>query len=519
MLWLLFTLQGTSRRHALKPGDTLVGRGSGCDIPVDHLSVSRAHARLHVADDVCVLTDLGSRNGTYRNGDPVSKSRVEPGDRLTFGQVSAQLQHSVDDQVVLLDAPVIPGDQETVCRPAGPADVPSLTTRLDRQALSAAEASRWLALLSETARMLVQIPSLGELLNRVVDLTFKHISAERAFVLVKDRATGELVPRVLRRRDGSAEQATISRTVASRVMTDRVAMLTADVGIDQRLTGAESALIQGLRSLMCAPLWSGDQVFGVLYVDSRTRDRFSAQDLDLLVALANYSSAAIEQTVLTEQLFEVTRMRARLERYHSPAVVARILESSAEGEATLTAMEREVTVLFADIVGFSTIARRLTPGQLTRLLNRYFGRMTDVIFSYEGTIDKFIGDAILAIFGAPFTQPDHPTRAVRAALAMRRATEELNAEAPGEPLHVRFGVSSGLATVGDIGSTRRREFTVLGDVVNTAARIQAEVAGRDQIVITRSTRAGLPHEIKVRALDPVILRGWAEPVDLFDVIG
>jgi class 3 adenylate cyclase len=114
--------------------------------------------------------------------------------------------------------------------------------------------------------------------------------------------------------------------------------------------------------------------------------------------------------------------------------------------------------------------------------------MTEAIFEFDGTLDKFIGDAILAVFGAPLEQPDHAARAVSAALAMRQALTRLNEDNPQRPIRMRLAINSGEALTGDIGSRRRREFTVIGDVVNTASRIQSSVAKPGQIVIARSTK-------------------------------
>jgi adenylate cyclase len=170
-------------------------------------------------------------------------------------------------------------------------------------------------------------------------------------------------------------------------------------------------------------------------------------------------------------------------------------------------------------VGFTTMSERMGPTDLARVLNRYFARMADVVFEHEGTLDKFIGDAVLAVFGAPMDQSDHAIRAVRAAIAMRHGLGALNAEQPGEPLDARIAVNSGVATAGDIGSPKRREYTVLGDVVNTCARVQAYVCAPGQIVITRATCDLLGGAIATRSIGSQKLRGREAPVELFEVLG
>jgi adenylate cyclase len=197
-------------------------------------------------------------------------------------------------------------------------------------------------------------------------------------------------------------------------------------------------------------------------------------------------------------------------------VVEKILESGDEADGTFVTQEREISVLFADIVGFTTIAEHLAPTAVAQLLNTFFGAMTDVIFKHEGTLDKFIGDAILATFGAPLPQADHALRCVRAALDMRTALDVLNRERQPK-LRMRIAINSGNALVGDIGAPKRREFTVLGDVVNTASRIESYVTQPDQIVLGAETYRLIKHEIAARPLGPVQLRGRANALDVYEI--
>jgi adenylate cyclase len=175
--------------------------------------------------------------------------------------------------------------------------------------------------------------------------------------------------------------------------------------------------------------------------------------------------------------------------------------------------------MFCDLVGFTTLCEHIPPAQSAALLNAFLTRMTDVVFEHEGTLDKFLGDALLAVFGAPFDQPLHPVNAVEAALAMRRALAEMNARTEGPKLAMRIAINTGMAITGDIGSPRRKEFTVLGDVVNTAARIESDVAGPDEIVISASTFDRVKDRVAVRPLGARTLRGRASPLDVYAVDG
>ncbi|MGQ0734168.1 MAG: adenylate/guanylate cyclase domain-containing protein, partial [Acidobacteriota bacterium] len=226
---------------------------------------------------------------------------------------------------------------------------------------------------------------------------------------------------------------------------------------------------------MCAPLWHEDQVIGLLYVDNPQTTRFTEPDLDLFTAFSNYAAVAIARARLAAKVHEEVRRRERLERYHSPAVVDRILAVGADADVPVAAQDRDLTVLFADLVGFTTIVEEMPPQQVAVLLNVFFSRIADAIFEHSGTLDEFIGDSVLAVFGAPLDLPNHALSAVKAAQAMQRALAALREERPSPKLEMRIAIHSGLAMVGDIGSPNRREYTVLGNVVNTAARIEESV--------------------------------------------
>jgi adenylate cyclase len=181
------------------------------------------------------------------------------------------------------------------------------------------------------------------------------------------------------------------------------------------------------------------------------------------------------------------------------------------------AQEQDVTVMFCDIVSFTTLCEDMQPHDVALLLNNFLGRMAEEIFELEGTLDKFIGDAILAVFGAPFPQPDQADRAVQCAINMRRRLAEMNEQQGSRPLRMRIAINTGPALTGDIGSHRRREFTVLGDVVNTASRIQRSLTQPDQIVISAATLKRLTRPVGTRPLGVFQLHGRHADTQVFEV--
>ncbi len=182
--------------------------------------------------------------------------------------------------------------------------------------------------------------------------------------------------------------------------------------------------------------------------------------------------------------------------------------------------EREVSVLFADIAGFSTRSEAMAPAAVARLLNGLFSELVEIIFAHEGTLDKFLGDGLMAVFGAPNDVPRHPRRAVDCALAMQRRVAELDLrEGADKPLRLRIGINSGPVVAGDIGSDRRVEYTVLGNTVNIASRLESFVARPGDTVIGPGTRAGLGEGIPVEELGEQTLKGIQAPVAAFRVAG
>jgi adenylate cyclase len=438
------------------------------------------------------------------------ETSLAPGDRLRFGKIEAVVEEAPDPE---------PAE-------SGPADgAHGLTLnqatylRVDALVQGAinVDGKRVIRLLSEIARSLGASLSLNTMLERVVTLLVGHIPAERAMLLMRASDSDEFVPRVTRVKASAAPASSfsVSRTVMDLVARERASVLTADVRQDNRFGAAVSLVRDDVRSLMCAPLVADGSVIGLLYVDNSWHSQFSVADLELFTALADYASVAVAQARLAEKAKQEARRRERLARYHSPAVVERVLRDDPSTEEAAS-QERDVTILFADIVKFTTMSETMPAEQVVRILNAFFSKMTEIVFAHEGTVDKFIGDAILVMFGAPIAQADHARRAIDTARAMQAALEDLNARqvAP-RPLQIRVALHSGLAIAGDIGSQQRLEYTVIGDVVNTAARLQSEVAAPGDIILSRATleRCGMTYPVE--AIGPVNLRGRTATIEAF----
>jgi adenylate cyclase len=528
MFELIYQEEGNERAVPIDLGGVVLGRSPDCDVVIKDFGVSRHHAKVIVDGDQCRVVDLKSKNGTHVNGTAVVEAILNDGDQVALGKFLLQFRRTLAEKVVLDEQKPLLEEAGTVIRSVGELEkylgvaggqTGSATTasrsRPNLESVDIEKSNRILRSLSELAKALITAQP-EEVEGRIMDAVFEHIPVDRGFLMLYDE-DGNLKPRVVKYRHGGEEgKITISKTIADRVVKDRVAILTSDAQVDPRFASGDSIRFHGIRSAMCAPLWKGDKVIGIIHIDSpMASNTFGEADLELLSALGNYAAVAIEQASLTRKVQEEKVRRERFEKYFSPAVAERIMS---EGEKEV--QELEVSVIFADIVGFTQMAEKMEPQLVSQLLNEYFSRMADVVLEYDGTLDKFIGDCIMAVFGAPYPQEDHAERAVRVALEMRRRLNELNRELGKDPpIQMRMGINSGKVVAGPIGSHKRKEITVLGDTVNIASRIESMVAEAGQIVVGARTRELVADAFEVKDLGTVSLKGKKKAVGVFEVLG
>lgn len=222
--------------------------------------------------------------------------------------------------------------------------------------------------------------------------------------------------------------------------------------------------------------------------------------------------------IVLDDLTERKRLEAQrrlFERMVSPAVINQLDPNKLQ----LGGKRTPITTIFADIRGFTSFSEKQSPEKLVAILNRYLAAMAEAVLAYEGTIDKFMGDAIMAWFNAPIPQPDHTLRAVKAALALRASVEHLYTELPPEA-HLAFGagIHYGEAVLGLIGTEKRLEYTAISDSVNTAKRIQ-ENSARNQILLSKDAYERVKKEVEVRPVAPMAVKGKTQPLEVFEVVG
>ncbi|HEY9449842.1 MAG TPA: adenylate/guanylate cyclase domain-containing protein [Gemmatimonadaceae bacterium] len=522
----------------------LVGRGASSDIPVLDPTISRRHAELTCENDIVRVRDLDSVNGTMVNGERVTEAKVTAGGVVTFGAVSFRLEaltaspespdnagaaaatpagerageNSTPDATIIRRQPV--GDSGSplsiFARVENLADARVRTKSADHHA----ETEQKLALLLEVSKGLSRAIDVDALLETIARMVFQILDADRVAIELIDE-NGVRVPKISRHRSGEAAGWVIPRSIARPVIADKVAILSGDAPRDVRF-GGQSIIAQRVRSAMCAPLIGGEnRVQGILYVDNLTTPRrFDEDDLDFLVAFSNIAAAAIENSRFAERIGRELLVRSNFERFFAPNLAARI--ASAPDAVRPGGEKRTVAVLFSDIRGFTALAEEMRPDDVARLLSDYFTVMVEIVFRHEGTLDKFIGDSVMAQWGAPIATPTDADRALDAARDMIRSLDELNArwlaEGVARPhLEIGIGLNYGEAFAGYVGAERRLEYTVIGDPVNTASRLCA-AAGGGEILLTGELLAALANPPAVRERGAMELRGKSQPTAVYSVM-
>lgn len=361
--------------------------------------------------------------------------------------------------------------------------------------------------------------NLAELVHRVLAFAFDNLPADDGVFLLTD-AENKLTPCAARtRRKESNAEVLVSASLLREVEKTKQAVLTGEAMRDPRFSGSGTVAMAGIQSMMGVPIVFGGKLRGALTLVAKGGGVFSPFDLDILNAIAGQTSVAVENLMLTRRASADAEVRMRLSRFLSPALVE--LASSGAVSLAEAGQQRDCTILFADIRGFTSMAERMPAQDLVALLNEHFEGMVDVVFSHSGVLDKFVGDALMALWGVPLQRPDDPRRAIEAALEMNERVALMNArrrDEGRETFEVGIGIDTGSVVFGAIGASRRQELTVVGDAVNTASRI-CGIAGRGDVVVSERTlvAAGGGAGLVVESLPPAKLKGKAQQTLLYRV--
>jgi adenylate cyclase len=358
---------------------------------------------------------------------------------------------------------------------------------------------------------------LDQLLHKILMSLFKFVNADRAVILLRED-DGKLLPRAAHRRDGTDAPIQVSSTILDHVMTERAAVLTHDASMDFAASKGKSMILNRISSAIVVPLLHEKEVLGALWLDSESLAQFQQKDLELVTTVGNQAAMFIENNLLGKKIEKEIMTRERFSRLLSPNVAEQVISGKLEVKKGGVHVP-ECTVFNSDIRGFTRMSEGATAGVINELLNDYFELMVETIFKYEGTLDKFMGDGIMAFWGAPATHPDDAVRSVQCALDQMEALGKFNrkrVEGGNPPLAVGMGLHTGPLIAGYVGSSKAMSYTVIGDTANTSARL-CGIALAGQVIVSEYTLARLGPRFEVEELPPAHLKGKEKPLRIFNI--
>jgi adenylate cyclase len=359
----------------------------------------------------------------------------------------------------------------------------------------------------DLARDLSSSLELDVVLGKVMDRVISMMKASRGFIVLVD-ASG-IMSVQMSGGDADPEKSKEflgSRTVIEHVVRTGKAVVSTDASLDDRFKGQQSVIIQNLRSIIAVPLVTKDTVIGAVYVDNPFRAAiFEEKDKEFLQAIADLAAIAIDNA---RQYERSEFLRQLFELYVNKQVTDYVLARSDRETKFLPGERRQVTMLNSDIAGFSALSQSMEAEELVRFLNDYFARMIEAVLEHGGNIDKFQGDGMLVVFGAPNPMLDHAQRALAAARTMLKEIDGLNKElaAAGKPqISVGIGLDSGDVVAGHVGSERRLEFTLIGVPVNNSSFLSKVRPAK--VLMSEATRASLPVDVELVEFQQMLLKG------------
>ena len=539
------TYDGKQLHRTIQKETFTIGRSNDNSLALADKSVSRHHAEIKKTKEGYRLTDLGSYNGTKVNGKVTPSVLLKDNDKIKIGLTSLTFFVEKKDAVPKESTLLLTTDKEyenehkevlKSSSQSGAIDlkellVPSGAMKTPKEAAVSAppeetqieleRTNKVLFVLYEISRQLNTIHDFKELLKRIMDLIFMVINADYGYlVLTGDEKENQLIPMVVKYRDDQEKDSSklkASKTLIQKVIHDKVAILTSNAMTDSRFNGAKSLFIQKIKSAICVPLWRKDEIIGVIQLDSmRFDNQFTQDDLELLKAIGSQMAMIIEQASLNEQIRQEEIMRSRLERFHAPQVVEMILKGSQD---IMEPKDLTATVLFTDIIDFTQLAEQSPPRETNIILNQYFSAMTEIIFRFDGMLDKYIGDGLMAVFGTPMEGENDAERAILAAKEMKRQLAVMMAEQEGSKIkfNIRIGINTGRVVAGNIGSPRRLDYTVIGDPVNIASRLES-IAKPNQILIGEETYRAVKEKFKIKKIGSKKVKGKSAEIMVYEVM-
>lgn len=523
-----------SNKVELRDGNQILGRSPENAISIAEPSLSSRHLLVSNFKEHVEIMDLNSSNGTFVNGSripPLTSVRIINGDKMLLGKLSMEykLESSTQSQV----SPSFHNMSPELANMNVRKDVTVFAKFDPKQFMNMSETvvkeEKDMALIQQTTKRLGFLYSFGQKIGSILNIRdlFQHIikeifelfiEADRALVfLMKD---GEMKPEIFMKngKEHPIEEAKYSKTIVAMATEEKHGFIASDLGSGQDIDRSKSIVMLNLQCTMIVPFIVDNELYGLLQLDSTKKiNAFTEEDLKMLSGISNQVAVNIKNKLLIDEMNNQAKVKNSLERYLGPKMVNHLIDNKInldqKGE------ERFVSVLFSDIRGFTNMSEKLKPTQIIEILTIYFSKMTDIIFHFDGFIDKFIGDAIFSIFGIPLYQENHTDCAVKSAIAMQKELIKINEEVfkpMGIKVNVGIGINTGNVVYGNIASMERPEVTVLGDTVNVSSRL-CSLASGGEIFISEGVKKHLHDSYNLENLGPMSLKGKDQKVTVYSV--
>lgn len=537
------------KEWVLEEGISPAGRRPVNRIVLSDPAVSRQHFSIRMVGDQVSIINHSATQGTYVNGIQVDgelqlnhDDQIRAGETtLVFQLTEAPVAGSFDMGDDADEAP-LPGiggshpDDSEALRPitppiahAGAAEsFDAVANPLEASIVGLAgmvsdssegvQIQKQLRMINDIGQQLVAQLDLRSLFSLILEKVFDLIPVDTGHVLLFDPVARRVETVAIRNSDGTTTPTdqTPSRSLVLFAVRERKGVLSADTQSDERFSAQMSIISRGIKSAMCVPMLYQDETLGVIYVDNyQSGYTFKRGDLDLLSIVANQAAIAVRNAKLLQQLLTEETKRSNLSRYLSPQIVDTVAHE--DYEMALGGKKVKAAILESDIRGFTSLSEGMDPADVVSMLNTYFSEMTEIVFETKGTLDKYIGDALLAAWGSPVPDEEASLNALRAAVQMQARLPEITFP-QGGAFSIGIGLHYGDVLHGNLGSERIMQYTVIGDTVNTAARL-CDKCAPGRILMSQKFIESLGREVPLKPLDPMQFKGKSEPMKVYEYEG
>lgn len=516
-----------AKEWTLDEGMSTVGRRPVNTVVLTDPSVSRQHFSIRRVGDEITLINHSATGGTYVNGLRTdTELQLNHADQIRAGDTTLviYLDNAPAGAAGLAgfgedDRPLggIDGLSEESSYAAVSDPLEASIMGLAARGATDEHLAKQLSLIQEIGQQLVAQLELKTLFDMILEKVFSLMPVDTGSVMLidPDKKTVETV--AVRNNDGSTNRThhNPSKSMLLYSVAERKGLLSADTLADERFQAQESIISKGIKSAMCVPMIYDGVTLGIIYTDNYDSPySFTENDLNLLTILSNQAAIAVRNAKLHRQIITEETKRNNLSRYLAPQIVDTV---TGEGyNLELGGKLVEAAILESDIRGFTALSESMAPADVVSMLNAYFSEMTEIVFECNGTLDKYIGDALLAAFGSPVPDERCCLSALRAAALMQEQLKEMTFE-HGE-FEIGIGLHWGEILHGNLGSERIMQYTVIGDTVNTAARL-CDNCAPGKILLSLAFIDNLGLEVALTELDPMLFKGKSEPMRVFEYDG